>query len=127
MTIHRMSYPDAETTEAIGESIARSVQTIASSKSQCCSVASLREYAERVHKKTESLCQRLYVLFTTHPHEQQMSYTGHALQALRRALRMGKGAIGLCIHSVFPFLCEKTGTNTVDQLYEEIHPTKKEN
>jgi hypothetical protein len=55
-----------------------------------------------------------------------MTYAGHALQALRRAIRMGKGAIGLCIHSVFPFLCEKTGTKAVEQLYEEIHSKKKE-
>ena len=54
-----------------------------------------------------------------------MTYTGHALRALRRAVLMGKGAIGLCIHSVFPFLCEKTGTKVVDQLHEEIHQTKK--
>jgi hypothetical protein len=55
-----------------------------------------------------------------------MSYTGHALQALRKAILMGKGAIGLCIHSVFPFFCEKSGTKVVEQLYEEIHPKKKE-
>lgn len=121
-TLHRMSYPDAETTEMLGESIARSLAT---PMICCCSSTSLREYAHRVHKKTKSLCQRLYTLFTTHPHEHHMTYTGHALRALRRAVLMGKGAIGLCIHSVFPFLCEKSGTKVVDQLHEEIHQTKK--
>ncbi len=127
-TLHRMSYPDAETTEVLGESIARSVSSVrdvVAPTVSCCSSACLREYASRVHKKTESLCQRLYVLFTAHPHENNMTYTRHALQALRRAILMGKGAIGFCIHSVFPFLCEKTGTKAVDQLYEEIHQTKK--
>jgi len=114
-----MSYPDTETAEVIGESIARSLTCR-------CSSTCLREYAHRVHKKTKSLCQRLYTLFTTHPHEHHMSYTGHALQALRKAILMGKGAIGLCIHSVFPFFCEKSGTKVVEQLYEEIHPKKKE-
>ena len=115
-----MSYPDTETSEEIGESVARSLHTI--NPTRC----SLKECAKRVHKKTKSLCQRLHTLFTTYPHEQKMSYAGHAFQALRRAIIMGKGAIGLCIHSAFPFLCEKTGTNAVEQLYEEIHPKKRE-
>jgi hypothetical protein len=114
-----MPCPDTETTEVIGESVARSLTST-------CSAHALREYARRVHRKTESLCNRLYILFTTHPHEQRMTYAGHAVQALCRAIRMGKGAIGLCVHSVFPFLCEKTGSDTVKQLYEEIHPKKRE-
>ena len=118
-----MSYPDTETAEAIGESVARSLRTVTSTR---CSSACFQECVYRVHKKTKSMCQRLYTLFTTHPHEHQMSYMGHAFQALRRAIIMGKGAIGLCIHSTFPFLCEKTGTKAVEQLYEEIHPKKME-
>lgn len=132
-----MSYPDTETSEEIGESVARSLHAVATAPTRCssacasacasaCSATALREYAFRVHKKTKSLCQRLHTLFTTHPHEHNMSYVGHALQALRRAIIMGKGAVGLCIHSVFPFLCEKTGTKAVEQLYEEIHPKKRE-
>ena len=124
-----MSYPDTETAEAIGESVARSLHTVVTAPTRCssaCSAVVFKEYAHRVHKKTKSLCQRLHTLFTTHPHEHNMSYLGHAVQALRRAIIMGKGALGLCIHSAFPFLCEKTGTNTVEQLYEEIHPKKRE-
>lgn len=127
--LHRMSYPDTETSEEIGESVARSLHTIATAPTRCsyaCSATALREYAQRVHNKTKSLCQRLHVLFTTHPHEYNMSYMSHAFQALRRAVIMGKGAVGLCIHSVFPFLCEKTGTKAMEQLYEEIHPKKRE-
>jgi hypothetical protein len=120
-----MSYPDEETTEEIGESVARSLHAIATAPSRCSS-ACFQEYARRVHRKTESLCQRLYILFTTHPHDHKMSYAGHAAQALRRAFIMGKGTLGLCIHSFFPFLCEKTGTKAVEQLYEEIHPKKRE-
>jgi hypothetical protein len=124
-----MSYPDTETSEEIGESVARSLHAIATAPSRCssaCSAGALKEYASRVHRKTESLCQRLYILFTTHPHDHKMSYAGHAAQALRRAFIMGKGTLGLCIHSFFPFLCEKTGTKAVEQLYEEIHPKKRE-
>lgn len=117
--------PEIEELEMVGESVARSLHAVATAPTRCSSVC-FREYAHRVHKKTQSLCQRLYILFTTHPHEHQMTYTGHALHALHRAIRMGKGAIGLCIHSVFPFLCQKTGTNVVEQLYDEIHPKKKE-
>jgi hypothetical protein len=50
-----------------------------------------------------------------------MSYAQHVLYSLRMALHMGKGAIGLCIHSIFPFLCEKTGSQTIDKLHAEIH------
>ena len=123
-----MSYPDTETTEALGESIARSVTSVKEAAGPmicCCSIDSIRKYADRVHKKTESLCQRMYVLFTTHPHEQHMTYAQHAAQALRMAYYMGKGALGLCVHSVFPFLCKKTGTNIVNQIHAEIHQTKK--
>ena len=119
-----MSYPDTETSEEIGESVARSLHAVATTSTRCSSTC-LIEYAHRVHKKAKSVCQRLHTLFTTHPHEHHMTYTGHALRALRRAIIMGKGAISLCIHSVFPFLCEKTGTNVVNQLHEEIHQTKK--
>ena len=119
--------PEIEELEMVGESVARSLQsTSAYCSSACCSSACLREYADRVHKKTQSLCQRLYILFTTYPHEHKMTYAGHALLSLRRFILMGKGAIGLCIHSVFPFLCQKTGDRVVEQLYEEIHPKKKE-
>lgn len=124
-----MSYPDTETSEEIGESVARSLHAVATAPTRCssaCSATAFREYASRVHKKTKSLCQRLHTLFTTHPHEHNMSYAGHAFHALRRAIIMGKGAVGLCIHSAFPFLCEKTGTKVVEQLYEEIHPKKRE-
>ena len=112
-----MSYPDAETTEVVGESIARTVTSVKEAGAEAC----IHSLADTCSKKTKSLCQRMYTLFTRHPNENNMSYAGHALRALRMAARMGKGAIGLCIHSVFPFLCEKTGTNTIDRLHEEIH------
>ena len=102
--LHRMT----EDAEIVAESIMRTTHTA------CDGVDTLS-------KKAKSLCQRIYTLFTRHPNENNMSYAGHALRALRMAARMGKGAIGLCIHSVFPFLCEKTGTNTIDRLHEEIH------
>lgn len=108
-----MAQPDEETTEVIGESVANTVRTV--------STVRLKEYAERVCTKTQSFCQRLYVLFTKHPHENQQSYVKHALHTLRMAFHMGKGAMGLCIHSVFPFLCEKTGTNVIEQMHAEIH------
>ena len=121
-----MSCPDKETSDVIGESVARSITIVTTTSNRCCSAVALRDYASRVHKKTASLCQRLHTLFTAYPHEHHTTYTKHAVQALRKAILLGKGAIGLCIHSVFPFLCQKTGTDTVDQLYEEIHPKKKE-
>jgi hypothetical protein len=97
-----------EDAEIVAESIVRTTHTA-------------YEGADTLSKKAKSMCQRIYTLFTRHPHNHQMSYAGHALRALRMAARMGKGAVGLCIHSVFPFLCEKTGTNTVDRLHAEIH------
>jgi len=130
----RMTQPDQETTEMIADSLARTVSNVFTTEATdvtegtaaepfiCRCTKCIREYSDRVQKKTESLCHKLYVLFTKHPHEHNMSYTQHALRALRMALRMGKGAFALCVHSLFPFLCEKTGTNVIDRLYQEIHP-----
>ena len=125
-----LSEKDQETTEMVGESIARTVTSVQPIVEQLKAVAEpfvgrstkcIREYSDRVQQKTESLCHKMYALFTKHPHDHNLSYTRHALRALRMAFRMGKGAFALCVHSLFPFLCEKTGTNTVDRLYEEIH------
>jgi len=118
---------DEETTEMVAESIARTVSNVLTTEVSaaepfiCRCTKCIREYSNRVHKKTESLCHKLYVLFTKHPHDHNLSYTQHAMRALRMALRLGKGAFALCVHSLFPFLCEKTGTNVIDRLYEELH------
>ena len=122
MLSHMLCEKDEETTEMVGESIANTVNNVRATAPPVCNI---KEYAEQVRMKTHSLCTKLYTLFTKHPHENQQSYAKHALKAIRMALRMGKGAIGLCIHSVFPFLCEKTGTNTIERLHDEIHEEEK--
>jgi len=129
-----ISEKDEETTQMAGESIARTAQPIVEQLKHVATTAQplvdrcsngICEVAGRVHRKTQSICHRLHVLFTKHPKDNNMTYTRHALHALHLALRLGKGAVATCVHSIFPFLCEKTGTQTVDQLHEEIHQTKK--
>jgi len=126
--------PDTESVEMISDSLARTASNVSDTTAPiveqvkavaepfiCRCTNCIREYSSRVQNKTESLCQKLYTLFTKHPHQHNMSYVTHAMRALRMAFRLGKGAFALCVHSLFPFLCEKTGTNTVNSLYEEIN------
>jgi hypothetical protein len=40
------------------------------------------------------------------------------------ACQMAKGSTALFIHAVFPFWFQRTGSDTVNQLHEEIHAAK---
>ena len=51
--------------------------------------------------------------FTRHPREVGESYAEHFGMAGRFGLRMIAGGLGCLVHAVFPFLCERTGSETV--------------
>jgi hypothetical protein len=34
---------------------------------------------------------------------------------------MALGALGCFVHALFPFLCVRTGSRTIDQLYRRTH------
>jgi hypothetical protein len=54
-----------------------------------------------------------YNPFTKHPTEIGESYAEHFGVAMRFGLRMIGGGLGCLVHAVFPFLCERTGSETV--------------
>ena len=59
--------------------------------------------------------------FTRHPHEVGESYFQHMAVAARVGATMAGGAIACFIHAVFPFLCVRTGSATIDKLHRQIH------
>jgi hypothetical protein len=59
--------------------------------------------------------------FTRHPGEVGETYFEHMGIAARVGLRMARGALACFVHAVFPFLCVRTGSETVEELHREIH------
>ena len=59
--------------------------------------------------------------FTRHPHEVGETYFEHMGMALRVGFAMAAGAIGCFVHALFPFLCVRTGSATIDRLHRKIH------
>lgn len=60
----------------------------------------------------------LYKLFTNHPNKNGMTYKEHLKRAMNLSWNMGYGAFCLAIHAFFPFLCEKTGSTVIKELYD---------
>ena len=82
----------------------------------------------RLHNNC-NLSDKLNKLFTKHPNENGMTYKKHWWRAMKLSIKMAFGSVCLFIHSIFPFVCETTGTNVVKELYKylENHKFKKEN
>lgn len=80
---------------------------------------SIGESVVRLHKYC-NMKERLYELFTRHPHKNGMTYGVHWWRALKLSVKMGYGSFCLLIHSICPFLCETTGTDMVKELYNYI-------
>lgn len=60
--------------------------------------------------------------FTRHPKEIGETYFEHMGVAGGVGVRMAVGALACFVHAVFPFLCVRTGSTTIAQLYRRIHP-----
>ena len=58
--------------------------------------------------------------FTDHPHSLGETYGRHFLHAVRFGLAMIGGGLACLCHAVFPFACERTGSNTVRRLYRSM-------
>src|SRR5687767_5946408 len=58
--------------------------------------------------------------FTKHPHEVGESYPEHFGMAARFGVRMIAGGLACFVHAVFPFLCERTGSETVRELNAKL-------
>jgi hypothetical protein len=41
--------------------------------------------------------------------------------AVRVGLRMAGGALACFVHAIFPFLCARTGSETIEKLHRQIH------
>ena len=59
--------------------------------------------------------------FTDHPHQVGETYWEHMRTAAGVGLRMAGGAMACFVHAVFPFLCVRTGSATIDRLHRQIH------
>ena len=59
--------------------------------------------------------------FTRHPREVGESYFQHFAAASRVGLKMAGGAAACFVHAVFPFLCVRTGSATIEQLHRDVH------
>ena len=59
--------------------------------------------------------------FTHHPREVGETYFEHMGHASWFGVRMIAGGIACLIHGIFPFLCVKTGSRTMDRLHSKLH------
>lgn len=105
---------DHETAEEVGQSLVKSLDQ-----------DNLKECGKTCWTVVQDRCERIAALFRQHPTEQGTTYGQHFLKASVMACQMAKGSTVLFIHAVFPFWFERTGSDTVDQLYDEIHSKKK--
>lgn len=105
---------DHETAEEVGQSLVKSLDQ-----------ENLKKCGKTCWTVVQDRCERIATLFRQHPTEQGTTYGQHFLKASVMACQMAKGSTVLFIHAVFPFWFERTGSDTVDQLYDEIHSKKK--
>lgn len=63
---------------------------------------------------------RIYLLFTKHPHDVGESYWAHQRYAIWTALRLAHVGWMLCVHSIFPFLYTSTASKGLIRLSNEI-------
>ena len=54
--------------------------------------------------------------FTRHPRDMEESYAEHFGKATGFGLRMIAGGLACLVHGIFPFLFERTGSETVRRL-----------
>jgi hypothetical protein len=58
----------------------------------------------------------MYTLFTAHPHKVNETYGEHFMIASRIGTQMVIGGFACIIHALFPFLFERTGSDTIYKL-----------
>ena len=59
-------------------------------------------------------------LFTDHPRKVGETYFEHLRMASSFGIPMIAAGIGCVMHGIFPFLCERTGSNTVRRLHDRM-------
>ena len=98
---------------------------MADKESQQDAADALARSMKRLHDCTKKVGDHVYEAFTAHPRAKRMTYCEHFRGAAWTALRMVGGAAALAVHSVFPFLFQTTGSDTVSALHRE-HGERKE-
>jgi hypothetical protein len=58
--------------------------------------------------------------FTEHPATVGESYGQHFLAAMGFSLGMLRGALCCALHAVFPFLCERSGSEAITELHDRM-------
>lgn len=58
--------------------------------------------------------------FTDHPRSIGESYGRHFLHAARFGLTMIGGGLACLAHAALPFVCERTGSDTIRRLYRSM-------
>jgi hypothetical protein len=58
--------------------------------------------------------------FTEHPRSVGETYGEHFLTALGFGARMLGGGLACLVHAVLPFLCTRTGSNTIGMLHDRM-------
>jgi len=59
--------------------------------------------------------------FTNHPKDVGEGYFEHFRHATWFGVRMIGGGIACFVHAIFPFLCVRTGSRTMDRLHSKLH------
>ena len=63
---------------------------------------------------------RARALFTDHPHSVNEDYFEHMRTALGFAFAMLRGGFACLVHGFLPFLCLRTGSDTIRELHERM-------
>lgn len=58
--------------------------------------------------------------FTRHLKYIDEGYFEHMSHALRFTLQLAAGAVACLVHAIFPFLCEKTGSDIIRKLHHDM-------
>lgn len=59
-------------------------------------------------------------LFTDHPASVNETYTEHAGFAFGFGVRMILAGLACCVHGIFPFLFERTGSHMIIKLHQRL-------
>ena len=59
-------------------------------------------------------------LFTEHPADVGETYFEHMLAALGFSMRLFLAGLASLVHALLPFLCIKTGSTIIQQLYDKM-------
>jgi len=60
-------------------------------------------------------------LFLKHPREQNMTYLEHFAHAMKYSGKLLYGSVVLFVHAFIPYYFEKTGSNIIREINEELN------